>query len=123
MVLRVTDLMSCLLDLGVRVEEKKVTTPNVANPSKPFKKWLESLDSELRSTNGKMVSLVPGPEFDLYLAQHLPECIGELRSELVDVTCGLSLLESDDATLSKRAVTIRNALSDSMLKLNRMQFD
>ena len=42
---RVTDLMSHLLGLGV--EERKVTTPSVANPSNPFKKRLGSVDSEL----------------------------------------------------------------------------
>ena len=53
----------------------------------------------------------------------LAESIGEFKSELVDITRGLSLLESDDATLSEWAVTIRNALSDSNLILKRMQFD
>ena len=33
------------------------------------------------------------------------------------------LPESDDATLSEWAVTIRNALSDSSLRLKRMQFN
>ena len=42
---KVTDLMSCLLDLGV--EERKVTKPSVANPSKRFEKRLVSLDNEL----------------------------------------------------------------------------
>ena len=42
---KVTELMSRRHDL--RVEEKKVTAPFVANPSKPFEKWLGSLDSEL----------------------------------------------------------------------------
>ena len=97
--------------------------PSCANPSKPFEKRLGSVDSELRSVNGKMVSLVPGPDFDLCLAQHLAESIGEFKSELVDITRGLSLLESDNATLSEWAVTIRNALSDSSLKLERMQFN
>ena len=70
-----------------------------------------------------MDSLVPGPDFDLCLAQHLAESIGVLKSELIDITRGLSLLESDDATLSEWAVTIRNALSDLSLKLKRMQSD
>ena len=70
-----------------------------------------------------MVSLLPGPDFELYLAQHLAESIGELKSELVDITLGMSLLESDDAILSEWAVTIRNALSYSSLKLKRMHFD
>ena len=70
-----------------------------------------------------MVSLIPGPHFDLCLAQHFAESNGELKSELVDITRGLSLLESDDATLSEWAVTIRNSLSDSSLRLKRMQFD
>ena len=65
---KVTDLMSRLLDLGV--EEKKVAAPSVENPSKPFEKRLGSLDSELHSINGKMASLVRGPESDLCLAQH-----------------------------------------------------
>ena len=67
-----------------------------------------------------MISLLPGPDFDICLAQHLAESIGELKSELADLTCGLSLLESDDATLFEWAVTIRNALSDSSLKLKTM---
>ena len=46
-----------------------------------------------------MASLVRGPEFDLCLAQHLAESIGELKSVLVDITRALLLLESDDATL------------------------
>ena len=70
-----------------------------------------------------MVSLVPGHDFDLCLEQHLAESISELKSELLDITGGLSLLESDDATLSVRAVMIRNSLSDSSLKLKRMQFN
>ena len=69
-----------------------------------------------------MVSLVPGPDFALCLAQHLAENIGELKSELVDITCGVSLLEIDDVILSEWAVTTRNTLSDSSLKLKRMQF-
>ena len=42
---RVIDLMSRLLNLGVK--ERKVSTPSVANPSKLFKKRLGSLDIEL----------------------------------------------------------------------------
>ena len=53
----------------------------------------------------------------------MAESIGELKSELVDINRGLSSLESDDATLSEWAVTIRNALSDSSLRLKRIQFD
>ena len=113
--------MSRLLDLGV--EERKVTMLSGANPSKPFEKWLGSLDSGLRSINGKMASLIAGQRFNLCLVQHLAESIDELKSELVDITQGLSLLESDDATLSEWAVTIRNALSDLSLRLKRMQFD
>ena len=75
------------------------------------------------STNGKMVSLLPGPDFALCLAQHLAESIGKLKSELVDITRGPSLLESGDATLYKWAVTIRNALSDSSLRRKEMRFD
>ena len=70
-----------------------------------------------------MDSLVPGAEFDLRLVQHLAKSIGELKSELVDVTRGLSLLKSDDATLSEWAVMIRNAVSNSSLRLKRMQFN
>ena len=73
---RVTNIMSRLLDL--EVEERKATTPSVANHSKPFEKRLGFLDSELRSINGKMLSLVPGPDFDLCLDQDLAESIGEL---------------------------------------------
>ena len=46
---RVTDFMSCLLDVGVG--ERKVATASVANPSKPFEKELGTLDSELQSIN------------------------------------------------------------------------
>ena len=70
-----------------------------------------------------MDSLAPGPHFDSCLAQHLAEGIGELKSELVDITRGLSLLESDDATLSEWATSLKGTLSDSSLKLKRMQFD
>ena len=49
---RVTDLMSCLLDLWV--EKKKLPAPSVAKPSKHFGKRLGSLDSELRSINKKI---------------------------------------------------------------------
>ena len=48
---RVTDLMSRLLNLGVG--EKKVATPSVAGSSKPLKKQLGSLGSELRSVKGR----------------------------------------------------------------------
>ena len=46
-----------------------------------------------------------------------------LHSELVDITCGLLLLESDDAILSEWAVTIRNTLFNSSPRFKRMQFD
>ena len=118
---RVTDLMSRLLDLGVT--QDKVATPPVANPSKPFEKRLGSLAGDLRSIDGKIDSLVPGPRFDSCLAQHLGESIGELKSELVDITRGLSLLESDDATLSEWATRLKDTLSDSSLRLKRLQFD
>ena len=94
---RVTDLMSRLLDL--EVEERKDTS-TVANPSKPFKKRLGRLTVNYDPLMEKMVSLVSGPDFDLCLAQHLAEGIGELKSELLDITRGLSLLESDNAILS-----------------------
>ena len=57
-----------------------------------------------------MVSLVSGSDFHPYLVQRLAESIGELKSELVDITSALSLLESDDETLSEWAVTIRNTI-------------
>ena len=75
--------------------------PSVVTPSKPLKKRLGSLAKELRSINVKLDSLFLGPDFDLCLAQHLAECIRELKSELVDVTRGVLLMESDDATLSE----------------------
>ena len=81
---KVTDLMSHLLNLGL--EKRKVATPSVANPSKPFEKRLGFFNSKLRSISGKIVSLVPRPDFDLCLAQHLAERIGELKSELVNLT-------------------------------------
>ena len=54
---------------------------------------------------------------------HLAECISELKSELIDVTCGVSLLESDDATLSELGMTIEESLSNLSLRLKRLQFD
>ena len=119
---RVIDLMSRLLDLGGS-QDKVATPPPVVKPSKPFEKRLSSLSAELRSIDKKMDSLAPGPHFDSCLAQHLAEGIGELKSELVDITRGLSLLESDDATLSEWATRLKGTLSDSSLKLKRMQFD
>ena len=94
--------MNHLLDLGVskeKVKEKKTAPSTVANPSKSFEKRLGSLAGDLRSINGKLDSLTPGPGFDTCLAQHLAESIGELKAELVDITRGLSLLESDDTVL------------------------
>ena len=70
-----------------------------------------------------MASLVRGPGFDFCLAQRLAESIGQLKAELVDINRGLSSLESDDATLTELAVTIRNALSNSSLRYRRIQFD
>ena len=55
--------------------------------------------------------------------QHLAESIGKLKSELVNISRGLSLLESDNATLFEGAVTTRNTLSDFSLRLKRMQFN
>ena len=109
---RVTDPISRLLDLGI--EEGKAATPTVANHPKPFEKLVGFLTvNHIPPINGKMLSLDPAPDFDLCFLQHLAESIGELKSELVDVTRGLSLLESDDATLSEWSDTIRNALSDA----------
>ena len=48
---RVTDFMSHLLDLGV--EERKVTAPSVANPSKPFEKRLGLLTVNYDPLTGK----------------------------------------------------------------------
>ena len=113
--------MSHLLELGV--EEEKVLMPSVVAPSKPLEKRLGSLVKELRSISVKMDSLSPGPDFDLCLAQHLAEGISELKSELVDVTHGVSLPESDDATLSEWGMTIKESLSDLSLRLKWLQFD
>ena len=65
--------MSHLLNLGV--EEEKVAMPSIAWCSKPLEKRLGSLASELQFVNEKMGSLPPGPGFDLYLGQHLAECV------------------------------------------------
>ena len=118
---RVTDLMSRLLELGVG--DEKIVTPSVAGSSKPLEKRLGSLANEVRTINGKISSLAPGPDFDLCLAQHLAESISELKSELVDISRGLSLLESDDTTLSEWALRIKESLSDLGLRLKRLQFD
>ena len=75
---KVGDLMSRQLELGV--EEEKVPMPSVAVPSKPLEKRLGFLAKELRSINARMDSLSPGPDFNLCLAQHLEECISELKS-------------------------------------------
>ena len=79
---RVTYPMSHLLDIGVG--EEKVAMPSVAGSSKPVTKWLGSLASKLRSVNGKIGSLIPGPVFNLCLAQHLAESISEHK---LDRTC------------------------------------
>ena len=51
------------------------------------------------------------------------ESISELKSELVNVTRGVSLLESDDTMLSEWRMTIKESLSDLSLILKRLQFD
>ena len=48
-----------------------------------------------------MAALVRGPEFNLCLAQHLAESIGELKSEVVDITRGLCVLLARDFRLRR----------------------
>ena len=97
--------------------------PSFAAPSKVVKERLGSVAKQLRSISVKIDSLSPCPGFNLCLAQHMAEGISELKSELVDVTHGVSLLESDDATLSEWGMTIKESLSDLSLRLKRLQFD
>ena len=70
-----------------------------------------------------MSSLAPGPGFDLCLVQRLAESIIEHKSEVVDISHGLSLLESEDATLSECATRIKESLSELSLRLKWLQFD
>ena len=72
---------------------------------------------ELRSINKKMGSLSAGPDFDLCLAQHLAESISELNLAFVDVFCGVSLLERNDAILTKWVMRIMESLFDLSLRL------
>ena len=70
-----------------------------------------------------MDSLSLSPDFDLCLAQLLAEGISDLKSEIIDVSHGVWLLESDNATLSKWEMRIKESLSDLSLRLKRLQFD
>ena len=69
------------------------------------------METSLRSINLTVEPLAPGPDLDSCLVQQLEKQVSCLRAELLDITCGILLLEQEEQNLFDEESTLNNDLT------------
>ena len=65
----------------------------------------------MRSTNGTLKSLAPGPDLDDCLVQHSQEQVSCLRAEISGVTSDILSMEQEDQSLLEQESDLDKAFS------------
>ena len=113
-----------ILDMAVNAAEESKFAPepmaptnSMANSSQGLFRWMNYIESILRSVGGSVASLAPEPELDLCLEQQLEEKVNALRSELRSVRKEILSMPEIESSFIDRALAIKKSLDGQGLAI------
>ena len=116
-----------VLDAAVEAAEEsrfalKPTAPTVsrADSSQRLSRWMDYVESVLRSIGGSVASLAAGPKLDLCLIQQLEERVNALWSELRTIRKEILSMSEIESSLLDRALAIEKSLDGQGLSIKRL---